>query len=91
MIRIEGNFLNLIPIMVHIPLKMMRHPLVLPFFPTAFLAQSFCAVFQLLGGSHIRCVIVACFSETVSNWTVIQFSNPGFPDDILESKRRITI
>ena len=47
-IRIEGNFLNLIPIMVHIPLKMMRHPLVLPFSPTTFLAQSFCAVFSLL-------------------------------------------
>ena len=30
---------------------------------------------QPLGGSHIRCVVVACFSETVSNWTVIQFSN----------------
>ena len=29
--------------------------------------------FQLLGGSHIRCVVVACFTEAVSNWTVIQF------------------
>ena len=51
----------------------------------------FCAVFQLLGGSHICCVVVACFSETVSNWTVIQFSNPELLDDTLESKRRITI
>ena len=35
-------------------------------------------------------MVVACFTEAVSNWTVIQFSNPGFPDDIFENKRRIT-
>ena len=69
---------------------MIIYPLVLPFYPTTFLAQPFCAVFQPLGSSHICCVVVACFTEAVSNWTVIQFSNPGFPDDILESKRRIT-
>ena len=61
----------------------MRHPLILPFSPTAFLTQPFCAVFQLLGGLHIRCVVVACFAEAVSNWTVIQFSNPGLPHDIV--------
>ena len=55
---------------------MILYPLILPFFPTTFLVQSFCAVFQPLGGSHIRCVVVACFTEAVSNWTVIQFSNP---------------
>ena len=49
---------------------------------------AFCAVFQLLGGSHIRCVVVACFSETVSNWTVIQFSNSGFPGDIPEKQKK---
>ena len=55
----------------------MRHPLILPFSPTTFLAQSFSApYFPLLGGSHTRCVVVACFTEAVSNWTVIQFSNP---------------
>ena len=51
----------------------------LPFCTITFLAQPFCAVFQLLGGSHIRCVVVACFTEAVSNWTVIQFSNLGRP------------
>ena len=40
---------------------------------------------QPLGGSHIRCVVVACFSETVSNWTVIQFSNPGPPMTFLKT------
>ena len=69
---------------------MILYPLILLFYPTAFLAQSFCAVFQLLGGSHIRCVVMACFAEAVSNWTVIQFSNPGLPDDISGNKRRIT-
>ena len=52
---------------------MILYPLILPFSPTAFLAQSFCAVFQLLGGSHIHRVVMACFAEAVSNWTVIQF------------------
>ena len=69
---------------------MILYPLILPFLPTTFLAQFSAPYFQLLGGSHICCVVVACFTEAVSNWTVIQFSNPGFPDDILESKRRIT-
>ena len=59
----------------------------LPFFPTTFLAQSFCAVFQLLGGLHIRCVVMACFAEAVSNWTVIQFSNLGLPHDIPEKQK----
>ena len=67
---------------------MILYPLILPFSPTAFLTQPFCAVFQLLGGLHIRCVVVACFAEAVSNWTVIQFSNPGFPDDIPEKKKK---
>ena len=67
---------------------MILYPLILPFFPTAFLAQPFCAVFQLLGGSHIRCVVVACFSETVSNWTVIQFSNLGHPDDNSKKQKK---
>ena len=49
---------------------------------------AFCAVFQPLGGSHIRCVVVACFSETVSNWTVIQFSNLGLPHDITEKQKK---
>ena len=58
---------------------MILYPPILPLSPTTFLAQPFCAVFQLLGGSHIRCVVVACFTEAVSNWTVIQFSNLGRP------------
>lgn len=69
---------------------MILYSLILPFFPTTFLVQSFCAVFQLLGSSHIRCVVMACFTEAVSNWTVIQFSNPGLPDDISGNKRKIT-
>ena len=68
--------------------EMILYPLVLPFFPTTFLAQPFCAVFQLLGGSHIRCVVVACFAEAVSNWTVIQFSNPGLPHDITAKQKK---
>ncbi len=63
---------------------MILYPLILPFSPTAFLAQSFCAVFQLLGGSHIHRVVMACFAEAVSNWTVIQFLIRGYPDDITE-------
>ena len=70
---------------------MILYLLILPSFPTTFLAQPFCAVFQPLGGLHIRCVVMACFAEAVSNWTVIQFSNPGYPDDIFQNKRRITI
>lgn len=66
----------------------MRHSLILPFSPTTFLAQFFCAVFQLLGGSHIRCVVVACFAEAVSNWTVIQFSMRGYPDDITKKQKK---
>ena len=60
----------------------------LPFCTITFLAQSFCAVFQLLGGLHIRCVVMACFAEAVSNWTVIQFSNLGLPDDITEKQKK---
>ena len=67
---------------------MILYPLILPFSPTAFLTQPFCAVFQLLGGLHIRCVVVACFAEAVSNWTVIQFSNLGHPDDIPEKHKK---
>ena len=48
----------------------------------------FCAVFQLLGGLHIRCVVVACFAEAVSNWTVIQFSMQGYPDDITKKQKK---
>ena len=52
----------------------------------------FCAVFQLLGGSHIRCVVMASFTEAVSNWAVIQFSNPEVsPVTFRKNKRRITI
>ena len=60
----------------------------LPFCTITFLAQFFCAVFQPLGGSHIRCVVVACFTEAVSNWTVIQFSNLGHPDDNSEKQKK---
>ena len=31
---------------------------------------------------------MARFAEAISNWTVIQFSNPGLPDDITEKQKK---
>ena len=84
-----GDIAGALQCLPHFLMKTKQHPLILPFFPTTFLAQSFSApYFQLLGGSHIRCVVVACFAEAVSNWTVIQFPNPGFPHDITEKQKK---
>ena len=33
-------------------------------------------------------VVMARFAEAISNWTVIQFSNPGLPDDITEKQKK---
>lgn len=33
-------------------------------------------------------MVVACFTEAVSNWTVIQFSNLGHPDDNSKKQKK---
>ena len=71
--------------------EVIPYPLILPFSPTTFLAQSFCAVFQLLGGSHIMLWSWPALPKLYQIGRSFSFQFRVTPDDILESKRRITI
>ena len=96
-IRIEGNFLNLIPIMVRIPLKMKRKKW--------FYILSFCRSFQPRSwpSRFLRRIFsfLAAHTSAVWSWPALpklyqigrSFSFPirGSPMTLQKNKRRITI